>query len=110
VTDVEYFGGATFSIDANSFEHKGNSWGSYINMKDRYYNANRGLYFDESGRFQPSFDPMYMHEFGHTFDSRLFGITYLFAIGIPSAAGAEWTEIRANRHTKRYFGNYFNLI
>ena len=44
-----------------------------------------------------------MHEYGHISDSRIFGLGYLFGIGIPSAAGAEWTERRANRHAARYF-------
>ncbi len=46
-----------------------------------------------------------MHEYGHTFDSQIFGWSYLLAIGIPSITGAEWTERRADRHAERYFGN-----
>jgi hypothetical protein len=62
-------------------------------------------------------NPMYMHEYGHTIDSRAFGLSYLFAIGIPSifsASGREghfiyWTETRANRHAEKYFGKRFNV-
>jgi hypothetical protein len=50
----------------------------------------------------------FMHEYGHTFDSRLFGLSYLFAIGIPSASGAKWTEIRANRRAKSYFKKWID--
>jgi RHS repeat-associated protein len=32
------------------------------------------------------------HEFGHTWQSRVLGPAYLFVIGIPSAAGADFTE------------------
>jgi hypothetical protein len=28
-----------------------------------------------------------MHEYGHTFDSKLFGLSYLFGVGIPSIFG-----------------------
>jgi hypothetical protein len=68
---------------------------------------------------------MYMHEYGHTVDSRLFGISYLFAIGIPSAISAKnsttitgkpykthdiyWTETRANRRAARYFRKYYGV-
>jgi hypothetical protein len=31
---------------------------------------------------------IFMHEYGHTVDSRLFGVSYLFAIGVPSAISA----------------------
>jgi hypothetical protein len=68
--------------------------------------------------------PLYMHEYGHTVDSRLFGISYLFAIGIPSAISAKnsesiggglhshdiyWTETRANRRAARYFRKYYGV-
>ena len=115
VTDVEYFGGATWSINANASEQTGNAWGSFININDPYYNRTKGYMRDEKGRFTPTYDPFYMHEYGHTFDSRLFGISYLLAIGIPSAIAHSndnkygWTEIRANRHAKRYFKNYLDL-
>ena len=57
-----------------------------------------------------------MHEFGHTIDSQRFGWTYLFIIGLPSLMSAHkgdhnvfWTEIRANRHAKRYFSKYYSI-
>ena len=53
--------------------------------------------------------PVIMHEYGHSFDSQLFGFTYLFAVGIPSALGADWTELRANRYAARYFGRRFGV-
>ena len=31
-----------------------------------------------------------------------FGLSYLFAVGIPSITGAEWTETSANRWAWRY--------
>ena len=68
-----------------------------------------------------------MHEYGHTFDSQIFGLSYLFAVGIPSLKSAngatqiqgqpkgvtthdfKWYEMRANRHAKRYFGKYYGV-
>jgi hypothetical protein len=56
---------------------------------------------------------MYMYE-----DSRLFGVSYLFAIGIPSAISAGkhdgthnsyWMGKRANRQAARYFGKYYGV-
>lgn len=45
-----------------------------------------------------------MHEYGHTFQSMRFGLSYLFAVGAPSLLnelGADnrdfWTETSANR-------------
>lgn len=37
------------------------------------------------------------HEAGHTWQSRVLGPFYLFIVGIPSAAGAQWTESWANK-------------
>jgi hypothetical protein len=60
----------------------------------------------------------FMHKYGHTIDSRLFGLSYLFAIGLPSAISAGkhdgthssyWTETRANRRAARYFGKYYGV-
>jgi len=34
----------------------------------------------------------WQHEAGHTWQSRVLGPFYLFVVGIPSAAGAAWTE------------------
>lgn len=58
-----------------------------------------------------------MHEFGHTFDSQRFGWLYLPVIGLSSLISASgkgdhsifWTETRANRHAKRYFGKHYSL-
>jgi hypothetical protein len=67
-------------------------------------------------------DPMYMHEYGHTIDSRAFGLSYLFAIAIPSGISAwsdkinntdyhhsYWTETSANRRAAKYFGQHYKV-
>ncbi len=99
VDRVDYFGGATFTTDVNpnATSRWGISLGNHIGIQRR----------DDS--FDVLNDPLLMHEYGHTFDSQIFGLSYLFAIGIPSATGAEWTEIRANKHAERYFGNRFGV-
>ena len=59
-----------------------------------------------------------MHEFGHTADSQLFGWLYLPFVGLPSLINALgkgnhdvfWTEIRANRHAKRYFEKHYSIV
>ena len=60
-------------------------------------------------------DQLCMHEFGHIVDSQLFGWFYLPVIGLSSLMSAMgkgnhnvfWTEIRANKHAKRYFSKYY---
>ena len=52
---------------------------------------------------------MLYHEYGHVIQSRYFGLSYLFSVGIPSAivAGEDngyWTEVMANRFSRDYFG------
>lgn len=62
-------------------------------------------------------DQLCMHEFGHTVDSQLFGWFYLPVIGLSSLISAMgkgnhnvfWTEIRANKHAKRYFSKYYSM-
>ena len=110
VDRVDYFGGATFATKENSESRFGVSIGNYINVN-----------IDDKikGKFDDRVisDPLFMHEYGHTLDSRLFGISYLFAIGIPSLISAAgdgnhsifWAERRANRHAKRYFKRYYGI-
>lgn len=68
-----------------------------------------------------------MHEYGHTIDSKKFGIAYLFIIGIPSLITASKSKIieinnqyysshniklherRANINSKKYFVKNYNL-
>ena len=72
-------------------------------------------------------DPLFMHEYGHTFDSQIFGAFYLPVVGLPSlisAIGAtqvdnepdgvtthdfRWYEMSANRHAARYFGKHYGV-
>ena len=96
---VDYFGGATFatSVNPNSSTIWGVSLGNHINIHRT------------DNEFDIFNDPLLMHEYGHTFDSQIFGLSYLLAVGIPSASGADWTEYRANRHAERYFRKRYDV-
>ena len=97
---VKYFGGATFAVDENGARlngWRGVSMGNYINVRipgklDEAYPG--GWIYSEEGLF--------WHEYGHTFDSQLFGLSYLFLVGGPSAMKAQWTELRANNRAWEY--------
>ncbi len=116
---VDYWGGATFLILENQKTRKGVSIGSFINVyikdeiKDDFETAvTKGMLF--------------MHEYGHTFDSRIYGIFFLPLIGLPSLISAatakpvegtkgvlthdyRWYEMSANRHAARYFKKYYSF-
>ena len=69
-------------------------------------------------------DQTVMHEYGHTFDSRIWGPLYLPTIGAPSIISAnnsqpiyhngiwttthrlKWYERSASRKAKKYFSKY----
>jgi hypothetical protein len=115
-----YLGGATFATNENAAKEHGISLGNYININIK--NEIMGDFDD-----YVLSNPMYMHEYGHTIDSRAFGLSYLFAIGIPSIFSAGnssqvsgvprgvsthdfyRTEIRANKRAKKYFGKYYGV-
>jgi hypothetical protein len=118
VDRVDYFGGATFATKENAGYNDGISLGNYINVN---------IINKISGGFTEWVinDPLYMHEYGHTFDSQIYGLSYLFAVGIPSVMSANdavydpntggsshdvfWTERRANRHAASYFRKHYNI-
>lgn len=78
ITDkVEYWGGATFSTTRN--QDIAVSIGNYINVRTQAYTD-----FDS----YILTDQTVMHEYGHTFDSRIWGPLYLFSIGLPSLISA----------------------
>ncbi len=115
VDRVDYFGGVTFSTTTNTDNRRGVSIGNNINVWLR------------NDRVNITGDPLFMHEYGHTFDSQIFGFSYLFAVGIPSLISASnqrqidgepagvnthdfrWYEMSANRHAARYFGRNFGI-
>ncbi|MDR2423293.1 MAG: RHS repeat-associated core domain-containing protein [Prevotellaceae bacterium] len=117
VDRVDFFGGATFATDEKAKSNWGITLGNYCNMRIQ-------------GEITGDFDdyvissPLYMHEYGHTIQSRQWGIAYLFAIGISSliSAGTSqrildnlsthdvyWTETQANRRAAKYFKRYYGV-
>jgi RHS repeat-associated protein len=114
ITDkVEYWGGATFSTTRD--QSIAVSIGSYINVRTQPYTD-----FDS----YILTDQTVMHEYGHTFDSRIWGPLYLFVIGLPSLISADasqpiyhsgiwttthrlkWYERSASRKAKKYFNKH----
>ena len=125
---VDYMAGATFVTNENS-AWQGVTLGNYCNVDisgeigsgslDDYVTA-----LTDEGKVS-SHAPLYMHEYGHTIDSKRLGFAYLFAVGIPSMIsagnaqsipGTHYTthrikpyEIRASTYAKEYFGNHYGI-
>ena len=110
VDRVDVLGGITFATKTGYAYDMGVSLGTFVDL----WMGNTICGEDES--FVCG-DPLCMHEFGHTADSRRFGWLYLPVIGLPSLLSANghgdhnrfWTEIRANSHAKRYFSRYYQI-
>lgn len=102
VDRVDYLDGATFATRENARFRQGISLGNFLNI---------AIWDEITEPFQNRVlrDPLFMHEYGHIKDSRILGFGYLFGIGIPSAVGSEWTELRANRHAATYFGKHYGV-
>jgi RHS repeat-associated protein len=120
VDRVDYLGGATFATEYTNETGDGVTLGSFINIR----NDN-----EIEGDFTEYVisHPLYMHEFGHTKDSRRLGPIYLFAVGLPSLISAgnpedvdgepdgvtthdfRVYEMRANRYAADYFGKYYGV-
>jgi RHS repeat-associated protein len=120
VDRVDYLGGATFATEYTNETRDGISLGSFINIRNN---------IEIEGDFAEYVisDPLYMHEYGHTFDSKRLGPVYLFAVGLPSLISANNAEqvkgeptnvtthdfrvyeMRANKYAADYFGKYYGV-
>ena len=110
VDRVDTLGGITFATKVKGTGCMGVSLGSFVDLWDGHWlrDGNGGLVLNNQ---------LCMHEFGHTADSQRFGPLYLPVIGLSSLISAMgkgdhssyWTELRANRHAKRYFGKQFGV-
>ncbi len=120
VNRVDYLGGVTFATTISQKRSNGISLGSFIHIS---------IWDKMKGDFDSRVisDPLFMHEYGHIFDSQIFGISYLFIIGLPSLISAvtaiqlkeepigvtthdfKLHEMRANRHGARYFSKYYRV-
>ncbi len=107
---VVVFDGITFVTKKDCKYSMGVSLGTFVGLW-------AGSWMKGEGERYVLGNQICMHEFGHTVDSRRFGWLYLLIIGLPSLLNAVgkgdhnvfWTETRANRHAKRYFGKYYSI-
>ncbi len=107
---VNHFDGATYVINkTNGYEHHGITIGSYINITSSHEIPRK------DGKFDPTLEPLYMHEYGHYLQSQRFGLGYIPFIGLPSLASEVfnpsshkrfWTETYSNRLAAEYFSKY----
>ena len=112
---VDYYGGVTFVTNENATRHNGVTLGGFINGNLKKVIPS-GTSFDD---YINRMDQLYAHEYGHTKQSRLFGISYPI-IGLLSLGGAIadyrlhtghnhnafFTEVMANRFSSLLFPYY----
>ena len=116
VDHIGYFDGATYVMGYGDSQW-GVTIGSIINIQAKEWPQN------ENGRFDPTRNMLYMHEYGHYLQSQMMGPFYLFEVGLPSLGSAmkasvengisshdrKWYEINANRLAKRYFEEKYGV-
>lgn len=110
VDRVDTLGGITFATKSKGAGCKGVSLGTFIDIWD-------GRWLREGEKGLVLSNQLCMHEFGHTADSQRFGWLYLPVVGLSSLFSAMgkgdhnvfWTEIRANCHAKKYFGQRYGV-
>ena len=117
VDRVDFMAGATYATTENMSFQNGVTLGNYINVN---------IEDEISGDFDDWVltHPLFMHEYGHTIDSRGYGPSYLFTIGWSSLNSARtgydlggrnthkwhWTELRANNNASRYFQEHYPSV
>lgn len=110
VDRVDTLGGITFATKKGFDYGMGVSLGTFVDLWAAQWMRGEGEGYILGNQ-------ICQHEFGHTADSQRFGWLYLPVIGLPSLISAMgkgdhnvfWTEIRANRHAKRYFGKHYSV-
>ena len=110
INRVETLGGITFATKSGCKYGMGVSLGTFVDLW-----ASPWMHGEKEDFILGN--QICMHEFGHTTDSQRFGWAYLPVIGLPSLLSALgkgdhnvfWTEIRANRHAKRYFSKHYAI-
>lgn len=102
-----------------SSHHRGFTIGNYVNMS---IHGEITMPFRDWCLYG---DQMYLHEYGHTIQSQIWGISYLLVVGLPSLISASkskqidgdpygaythdyfYTETWANRLASWYFGGNY---
>ena len=116
---VDLFGGATFGTYFNGDAGPGCTIGSYININS----AENILDYDAFHSFDDYLmghsymaDEFYLHEYGHTIQSKKWGPLYMIpaALSLYSALtntfsvhNHYWVETAANRYSLSYFNKHF---
>ena len=111
VDRVDTLGGITFATKDDFSYGMGVSLGTFVDLWATPWMQGEGERYILGNQ-------ICMHEFGHTADSQRFGWFYLPFVGLPSLINALgkgnhdvfWTEIRANRHAKRYFAKHYSIV
>ncbi|MBX3254570.1 MAG: hypothetical protein KF862_10555 [Chitinophagaceae bacterium] len=107
VTDVNYFRGSTImnvtDIPFDNDQADGVTFGSFIMGEGIAANP---FEVDAAGRLTAGARLLH-HEYGHYLQSQRNGWSYLGKYGIPSAGGADWTEVDAEFRSDQYFRNEF---
>ncbi len=116
---IDFFGGATFGTYFNGDRGPAATLGSYININSNESNSVIDSYnsFDDYiMSIRDMADEYYTHEFGHTIQSKIWGVFY-FAPALMSMwnlrNGATidhdhyWTETYANSYSYYYFEKHF---
>lgn len=130
VDHVRYFDGATYVInECSPTKNNGVTLGNFININDRKIDDkdNGKMPVDDRGKFDPTKDQLYMHEYGHYLQSKKYGLAYLPVIGIPSVFSAKNSkmmllgdkhysshrlksyEMNASKRAKEYFEKHYNV-
>ena len=100
VTDVDFWGGATFS-------HTNYSGSSSVTLGNNILLNNKS---SETNMVVGRGGYTTMHEYGHYIQSQRNGFSYLFKYGIPSGPkNRDWTELDANLRASRYFNRTYGF-
>jgi RHS repeat-associated protein len=103
ITNVDYLAGATLVNKNNPSD--GSRWGLTL-----------GNFINSQNVTASMEDQLFRHEYGHTIQSKIFGISYFPFIGIASAIsasgsedshGGRWYEMQANRYALRYLNKFY---
>jgi RHS repeat-associated protein len=111
VTDVGYFDGATIvnvtDLPLDGDQARGVSLGSFIYGQG--ISSNPFETYDGTNIPTPG-ARLLRHEYGHYRQSLRNGWTYIPKYGIPSASGANWTEVDAEYRSDKYFSDEYDAI
>ena len=117
---VDYWGGSVF-ITNHTDNSKGVTLGNFININNEEDPAIMSSYASFDAYMlshQPVVDDYYIHEYGHSVQSKIWGPLYLPIPGLFSFGSAitntysqhnqYWTEVWANTYSKQYLNTYYD--